>query len=96
MHLPGLDAHGYPREPVGHAFPSAHTAVVVGLVLAMWPWTDRPRRVVGAAVAVLLAVHRIYIGAHWPLDVAGGAAIGVLAAAVAWLLAGSRPIAATS
>ena len=36
--IPGLDVHGYPKDPFGNAFPSAHTSVVVGLVTAVWPW----------------------------------------------------------
>ena len=30
--IPGLDVHGYPKDPYGNAYPSAHTSVVVGLV----------------------------------------------------------------
>ena len=32
--IPGLDVHGYPKDPFGNAYPSAHTSVVVGLVAA--------------------------------------------------------------
>jgi membrane-associated phospholipid phosphatase len=36
--IPGLDVHGYPKDPYGNAYPSAHTSVVVALVAALWPW----------------------------------------------------------
>ena len=79
--IPGLDVHGYPKDPYGNAYPSAHTSVVVGLVTALWPWLTWPQRVVGVAVAALVALNRLYIGAHWPVDVVGGgghrAALGV-------------------
>jgi undecaprenyl-diphosphatase len=91
--VPGLDVHGYPKDPFGNAYPSAHTAVTVGLVTAMWPWLSRPQRVVGATLALLVALNRLYIGAHWPVDVVGGAAVGLLSGAVCWLVAARWPLA---
>jgi membrane-associated phospholipid phosphatase len=90
--IPGLDAHGYPTDPHGNAYPSAHTAMAVAAVCALWPWMRWPQRIVGAAFAVLVACNRLYIGAHWPIDIVGGAAIGLLAGTVAWLLAARWPI----
>jgi undecaprenyl-diphosphatase len=90
--IPGLDVHGYPKDPFGNAYPSAHTAVAVGLVAALWPWLNRPQRAVGVVVALLVALNRLYIGAHWPVDVVGGAAIGLLAGAVCWLVAARWPL----
>lgn len=90
--IPGLDVHGYPHDPWGRAYPSAHTAVVVGVVAALWPWMNRYQRAAGLALAVLVPLNRIYIGAHWPVDVAGGVAIGMLAASATWLVAVQWPI----
>jgi undecaprenyl-diphosphatase len=90
--IPGLDKHGYPQEPRGNAYPSAHTAVVVALVAALWPWLSWPQRAVGVTIAVLVALNRLYIGAHWPIDVIGGGAVGLLAATMAWLIAYRWPI----
>jgi membrane-associated phospholipid phosphatase len=90
--IDGLDTHGYPVEPHGNAYPSAHTALLVAAVCALWPWIRWPQRVVGVAVAVLVACNRIYIGAHWPVDVVGGFAIGMFAGAVTWLVATRWPI----
>jgi undecaprenyl-diphosphatase len=61
--------------------------VVVAVVSALWPWLSWPQRAVGLTIAVLVALNRLYIGAHWPIDVIGGAAIGLLADAIAWLIA---------
>jgi membrane-associated phospholipid phosphatase len=33
---------------------------------------------------LVVPLHRVYVGAHWPIDLLGGAAVGLLAAAVAW------------
>lgn len=90
--LPGLDTHGYPISPHGNAYPSAHTAVAVAMVSALWPWMSRPQRIVGAAFAVLIACNRMYIGAHWPVDVLGGAAIGLLCGSLIWLVATRWPV----
>ena len=90
--IAGLDTHGYPVEPHGNAYPSAHTAAFVGAACALWPWMRWPQRVLAAAVAGLVACNRIYIGAHWPVDVVGGAAIGMFAGAITWLVAARWPI----
>jgi undecaprenyl-diphosphatase len=90
--ISGLDTHGYPTSPRGNAYPSAHTAVVVAVVCALWPWMRWPQRVVGLVFAVSIACNRIYIGAHWPIDVIGGVAIGLLSGSVAWAIARCWPI----
>src|SRR4051794_22396789 len=90
--IPRLDVHGYPHDPWGHAYPSAHTSVVVAAVAALWPWMNRSQRTAGLAVAILVPLNRVYIGAHWPVDVVGGVAIGLLAATVTWLVAMRWPI----
>jgi undecaprenyl-diphosphatase len=90
--ISGLDNHDYPTDPHGNAYPSAHTALVVAAVSALWPWMSWPQRIIGVAFALLVACNRIYIGAHWPLDVIGGAAIGLLAGTITWLIAAQWPI----
>jgi undecaprenyl-diphosphatase len=73
--------------PTDHSFPSGHAsgsfavaAFVFASVLTMDP---HPRRrsflalacaAIGLATAI--AVSRVWLGVHWPSDVAGGAAIG--------------------
>jgi undecaprenyl-diphosphatase len=90
--ISGLDTHGYPTSPRGNAYPSAHTAVVVAAVCALWPWTRWPQRVAGLALAVFTACNRVYIGAHWPIDVVGGIAIGLLSGVISWVIAARWPI----
>jgi len=88
----GMDNHGYPIQPRGNAYPSAHTAAAVALVAGLWPWMRWPQRIVGLTVAVLVATNRLYIAAHWPIDILGGAAIGLSAASVTWLIAAEWPV----
>ncbi len=60
-----------------NGFPSGHVARDTFLLLIVHGW---PRLAVGLALA-LVALSRIYPGAHWPSDVLGGLLLG---AAVAW------------
>lgn len=90
--IPDLDTHGYPSTPLGYTFPSAHTAATVGIVTALWPWMTPVQRVAGVAAVVLIGLNRIYIGAHWPLDILGGAGVGLMAGSAAWLIARQWPI----
>ena len=77
--LPHVIERGAAQSGLG--YPSGHAAVAVTLgVLA----TASPRsRAVALAAAALTGLSRIYVGAHLPLDVAGGFAIGWLAGASA-------------
>lgn len=73
------------------SFPSDH-AVVAGAVAAGLFFVDRRIGLVAAVAAVLMAFARVYVGAHYPGDVAAGLIIGsaVTAAGVplaVWALA---------
>lgn len=61
----------------GLGFVSGHAAVVTTLLVVAWPWLNRPARIVGVVLAVAVCLARVHVGAHLPLDVLGGAALGL-------------------
>ena len=73
--------------PHSHAFPSGHTTVSFACATVLSALAPR-----GAPLFFLLALaigySRLYVGVHWPLDVAGGAVLGVATALL--LLAATR------
>lgn len=62
----------------GLGFPSGHSAVSAALATVAAGSLPRAGRVAVGAVAIEVALARLYVGAHLPLDVIGGAALGVL------------------
>jgi undecaprenyl-diphosphatase len=67
------------RQPPAHglSFPSSHTAVTVAVVTTLVPFLPRALAWVAIAYAVLVGWSRVYLGVHYPLDILGGAGIGM-------------------
>ncbi|MBB3083624.1 phosphatase PAP2 family protein [Geodermatophilus sabuli] len=71
-----LDAH-FPEGPVeGLGFVSGHSAVAAALATAVVPYLSRRARRTAWALAWAVALARVYVGAHLPLDIAGGLGVG--------------------
>ena len=72
----------------GVAYPSGHAVITAGIVVLLAPYVRRRWLVVLVVLALLNSVARVYLGAHAPLDVVGGAAVGAAIGAALNLLVG--------
>jgi membrane-associated phospholipid phosphatase len=79
----GAEAHG-------RGFVSGHAATLTALAAVAWPWLGRRGRIAVTVLVIVVCLARVYVGAHLPLDVVGGAALGLTVAGVVRLLFG-RP-----
>ncbi len=72
----------------GLSFVSGHAIVAWGVAAILWPVLPRGWRWLPVAIAALNAIARVYLGAHNPLDVVGGAAVGIAIGAALALAVG--------
>ncbi|HEV2921708.1 MAG TPA: phosphatase PAP2 family protein, partial [Actinomycetota bacterium] len=83
------DVHLRGSHDNGLGFVSGHAAVAVAIATMIVPYLGRRARWVAVLVAFLVCVSRLYVGAHLPLDVVGGAALGWAAGSLVHLLLGA-------
>jgi membrane-associated phospholipid phosphatase len=74
-HLERIVIRGQAQTGLG--FPSGHAAVSACAACVAAPALPRPLRLALGGGAVVTTLARVYVGAHLPLDVFGGAGMGV-------------------
>lgn len=72
----------------GRSFVSGHAVLSAALAVLVVPYVPRRWRAVPVTLVVLVCVTRVYVGAHNPLDVVCGAALGVTIGAALNLVLG--------
>jgi undecaprenyl-diphosphatase len=85
------DVHLRHAPAGGLGFVSGHVAVATALTAVAWPYLRGRWRAVAVAATCLVALARGYVGAHLPLDVLGGAGLGLAVAGAVRLIFG-RPM----
>jgi glycosyltransferase 2 family protein len=82
------------RETFGEGslgFPSGHAAVAAALTAVVAAHLSSRWLVVALALGTVVILGRLYVGAHLPLDVIGGVALGAVAGSVVNLVVRPRP-----
>jgi undecaprenyl-diphosphatase len=73
-----LGARVMGRAQAGLGYPSGHAAVATAIATLAGPALSPTGRRAAWATAATVAAARMYVGAHLPLDVAGGIALGTV------------------
>jgi undecaprenyl-diphosphatase len=75
-------------SPDSLGYPSGHAAVAWAITIIAIAYVGRPWQIAAIALAIVVPLNRMYVGAHVPLDLIGGAALGVMVASAVNLLLG--------
>lgn len=65
------------------AFPSGHTTMISSMAFAFWFYRSKLTPLFLFFVA-WIGFARIFVGVHYPLDILGGAVLGLLSISLAW------------
>jgi membrane-associated phospholipid phosphatase len=77
-------------EEGDQGFPSGHAAVSTAMTVIMWPEVSPGLRATLSALTGLVPFGRMYVGAHLPLDLIGGSALGLALGSAVNLIRGYR------
>ena len=69
-------------SPGNYSFPSTHATIAWAMAFVLWR-EDKKLRPWLIILATLISLSRVYLGAHYPSDVVGGALLGIV---IGWLV----------
>jgi undecaprenyl-diphosphatase len=81
-----IEREGFSPNSLG--FPSGHAAVAWAITIILLAYVGRPWQIAAIVVAILVPLVRMYVAAHLPLDLIGGAALGAAVASAVNLVFG--------
>jgi undecaprenyl-diphosphatase len=64
-------------EETGFSFPSEHMAIFTAIAISMF-LIDKRAGYIFSLIAILIGLSRIVIGVHYPVDILGGAIVGIV------------------
>ena len=77
--------------PLSLGYPSGHAAVASAITVIAVAYLGRPWQIAAVALAIMVPLSRMYVAAHLPLDLIGGAVLGLMVASLVNLLLVRRP-----
>jgi undecaprenyl-diphosphatase len=81
-----IEREGFSPNSLG--FPSGHAAVAWAITIILLAYLGRPWQIAAIVLAIVVPLVRMYVAAHLPLDLIGGAALGVMVASAVNLVVG--------
>ena len=75
-------------SPDSLGYPSGHAAVAWAITIILLAYLGRPWQIAAIVLAIVVPIARMYVAAHLPLDLIGGAALGITVASAVNLAIG--------
>lgn len=74
------------KKPLDFSFPSGHTAASFAAMTALFLAKMKKAWIAALILAVLIAFSRLYFYVHYPTDVLGGIAVGILSGVIGYAI----------
>jgi undecaprenyl-diphosphatase len=71
------NVHQLTAESLNSSFPSGHSTFAFALAFSIF-WYDKKSGIIFIILAILVALGRVLVGVHYPLDILFGALLGFL------------------